>query len=69
LGGENLRVAPCKLLGNAWHQGVIARLINLHTKVLKYLRIGLDLTLAEGILEELTGFPLLLRLLLEHILE
>jgi hypothetical protein len=69
LGRENLRVATCKLLGNAWHQGVVARLINLHSKVLKYLGIGLDLALAEGILEELAGFPLFLCLLLKHILK
>jgi len=51
------------------HQGIIVWLVDLHLYVLHDLLIGLDLTLPEGVFQELTRLPLLLALLLQHVFQ
>jgi len=51
------------------HQGIIVWLVDLHFEVLHDLLIRLDLTLAEGVFQELTRLSLLLALLLQHVFQ
>jgi hypothetical protein len=53
-----------ELLSDARHQWIIVGLVNLQSKVLHDFFISLDLSLAQGVTEELTRFTLLLTLLL-----
>ena len=56
-----------KLLSYPGHERVIIRLISLGLEVVHDFDVALDLSLAECILQELSGLPLLLHLLFEHV--